>query len=543
MRKRAESFLPNRPETTRTCGFLTFHSLALKFCEQEREHFPFKLAEDFLCLEPQANKVAFEAGRRFEVDPRALRNYISLCKRSRVRPAEAVKTAEKEGKDEKLALAYKQYDRALRDNGQLDFDSCIVEMVGLLQKPDIRERWSYAWCMIDEGQDLDENQFLLAQALTTKHNNLLIVGDGGQNLYDFRGSRADLFLDMGQMFENVQTLYMGHNYRSSPEIVEICRAFGPVPELARHFTTTNPSGPKPVVTGYPSSGDESEAIVRAVQKMDLKQETVAVLCRVNRGLRATEDALSSAGIPYHVLGSSGFWSQPEIRALIAYLGCVVFPSDHNVLTALRAPFHPSKFIKKQEVAKQVKQQQVGDPNKPSAIKLLSENRNQAVNSFVHYIHSLMRYRGQPPSKVLGSLIQDLRAYDVYAEESPDSSPRENIGELLKISQRFTDLKEFLAYTIRASQASKSKKGVALATCHAAKGLEFDTVFLIAVQDGILPHAKAESLDGERNVFFVGISRAKRDLHISYAGAPSAFLKPLIVQKMDETVEGVEEVFA
>lgn len=531
----------------RVAGFLTFHSLALKFCEQEREHFPFKLAEDFLCLEPMANKFAFEAGRRFEVDAKRLRSYISLQKRSRIRPAEAIKTAEKDGKDEKLALAYKMYDRALREIGVLDFDSCVMEMVELLKDPDVRARWQYKFIQTDESQDMDENQWLLVKAMSDRYGSLLAVGDFGQNLYSFRGS-SDLFMDMGRLFNNVQTLFMGHNYRSSPEIVEICRTYGPVPELSQHFTTTNPSGPKPVVTGYPSSADEAEAIVKAVQKMDLKTESCAVIGRTNRCLRSAEDALSSAGVPYHVLGGSGFWQQTETKALIAYLGCVLYPSDHNILTALRSPFHPSKYAKKVEICRVIKQQQAGDPNKPSAYKLLSEyrssdaNQTKAVASFVHFIHTLTRYRGLPPAKVLGSLIQDLRASDAF-EDSSDNSPRENIAELIKMAGRYQDIKEFLSYAQRASQASKGKRGVAVSTVHGAKGLEWHTVFLIAVQDGVLPHSKAESMDSERNVLFVGVSRAARDLRISYAGAPSVFLRGLLVQKMDaETVADIDEVF-
>ena len=266
------------------------------------------------------------------------------------------------------------------------------------------------------------------------------------------------------------------------------------------------------------------------------EPTIAVLARTNRALRPVEDALSGAGVKYHTLSGSGFWSQAEVRAVLAYLGCALSFNDGNILTALRGPLWPSKFIKKVEVLSSVKARQKDDPNKPPALKLLSEYRGdaqqvKAVSGFVQFVYGLTRYRSQPATQALKSVIQDLKATDFYEEhETPDNSPRENLQELIRLSQKFSTLGEFLSYTKRATAASKGKRGVALATIHSAKGLEWDTVFVIAVQDGILPHAKSEDLMSEKNAFFVAVSRAKRNLRISYAGAPSIFLKDLIEHK-------------
>jgi len=517
----------------RIAGFSTFHSLALRFCEQERLNFPFELAEDFLCLEPQANKIAWEVGKRFEVDSRQLRQYVSLCKRQRIGATRAVKIAERDGKNEKLALAYKQYERALREKGLLDFDSLVLEMFNLMQSNDnVRSRWTYLHVQLDESQDLDDLQWSLVQLLYTTGGSLYAVGDGGQNLYNFRGA-SDTFLHMDRLFPDVQTLFLGQNFRSSPQVVEMCRKFGPVPMLAEKFFTTNPDGPVPDVIGYPSSVAEADAILKSVQKMDEKKISATVLARTNRALRQIEDTLSGAGVKYHILGRSGFYSQPEVKTVLAYLGCALSFNDGNILTALRGPLWPSKFIKKVEVLSSVKARQKDDPNKPPALKLLSEYRGdaqqvKAVSGFVQFIYGLTRYRSQPATQALKSVIQDLKAFDFYEEyETPDNSPRENLQELIRLSQRFSTLGDFLAYTRRATAASKGKRGVALATIHSAKGLEWDTVFVIAVQDGILPHAKSEDLMSEKNAFFVAVSRAKRNLRISYAGAPSIFLKDLI----------------
>ena len=539
MDDKARSFLPNLPTTDRICGFLTFHSLARRFCEQERLNFPFELAEDFLCLEPQANKIAWEAGKRFEVDARALRSYVSLCKRQRLSAKDAVKNAERDGKNEKLALAYKQYSRVLVEKGLLDFDSLVLEMLNLVcANEEVRARWIYQNIQLDESQDLDDLQWSLIERLYDPFGSLFAVGDGGQNLYNFRGA-SDLFLHMDRMFGDVQTLFLGQNFRSSPQVVDMCRRFGPVPMLAEKFFTTNPDGPVPDVIGYPSSADEAQAVLKVVQKMDEKKISAAVLARTNRATRSVEDALSGAGVKYHLLGKSGFWQQPELKTVLAYLGCAISFNDGNILTALRGPLWPSKFIKKVEVLGSIKAAQKNNPDNPPALKLLAEYRgdppqNKAVSGFVQFIYGMTRYRSQTPTAALKSIISDLKATDFYEEhETPDNSPRENLQELVRLSQRFSTLYDFLSYTKRATAASKGKKGCCLSTIHSAKGAEWDTVFVVAVQDGILPHAKSEDPASEKNAFFVAVSRAKRNLHISYAGAPSVYLKDLIVQKMEK----------
>lgn len=545
MRTRAEVHIPVQ-KTDRVSGWMTFHSLALQFCAIERDHFPFKLAEDVLCLEPIANKLSMEAGRKFELDPRNLRPYISLQKRNRIRPSEAIRQAEKLGKGEKLALAYKMYDSRLREIGQLDFDSLLFEMVDLLSIPPrgketperfaLTKRWQYKFVQSDESQDNDSQQWQLLRLLTQEHMNLLAVGDAGQNLYSFRGSSSELFMDMGSMFPGCQTLYLAKNHRSTPQIVSLCKQCGPIPELAEKFHSSNPDGPEPVIIGYPSAADEANAIASAVR--GLVKPEVAVLSRTNRVLRCIEDTFSTEGIKYYYQGRSGFWSQSEVKICLAYAQCAIFPTDAAAMTALRGPFHPSKYIKKTEVGAKVK----GRSGDASAIQFLSQYPDDKVRSFVHFLGGLRRYRDVPAQKAFQSILVDLRAFDYYEEEeTADNSPVDNIRELSRIAGRFSHLKEFLDYTRRASQASKKKEGICVSTVHAYKGSEADTVYFVSVNDGILPHARSESIEEERNVFFVGISRAKRNLTISYSGIRSPFLDTIINQREQADIEAVFEM--
>jgi DNA helicase-2/ATP-dependent DNA helicase PcrA len=544
MRDRAEALVPVR-KTDRVSGWMTFHSLALRFCEHERGLFPFKLAESVLLPEPLANKVASDAAKKYDLDFRTLRSYISLQKRNRVRPKDALKEAEKAGKGEKSALAYKMYDARLREIGQLDFDSMIQEMVELLSTPPrgketperfaLTQRWQYQFVQSDESQDNDALQWALLRLMTQQHGNLLAVGDAGQNLYSFRGSSSEMFMDMGSVFSGCKTLYLAQNYRSTPEVTEFCKAVGPVPDLAEKFFSTNPHGPEPVITRFASNAQEAEAVAKLVSERD--GATSAILARTNRGLRPLEDQLSLLGVPYHLLGKSGFWSQPEIRVCLGYLACTQFPSDGAVKAALAGSFLPSRYIRKTELKKALEKK----PEDKSVMQFLARHPDEAVSKFVHFLDKIRKYRDHTPKDALTNLLSELKAYEYYKEEeNADNSPVENLQEIQRLSARYSSIKEFLAYTIRASHASKGKKGVCLATIHAAKGGEWDSVYVVAVQDGILPHAKSESLAEEANCFFVAVSRAKTNLHISYAGQPSQFLAPFLKPEVDLTME---EVFA
>lgn len=271
-------------------------------------------------------------------------------------------------------------------------------------------------------------------------------------------------------------------------------------------------------------------------------KTVAILARTNRALMPFEAALTEAGVKYHLVGRSGFWNQPEVKAVLAYLGCVLYPADWLIAAAIRAPFWPSKFLPKTKLLVALKDA-VDDPFSahdywgyltkcPEAlvdIKNLSSTRD-----FTSFVHSLSRYRDLKPDDALKSVIQALKAVEYYREDEYqiDSDPVENLVELTKLASRHSSIKGFLDYTRRASAASKNKKGVALATCHAAKGLEFHTVYLVGCQEGMMPHSKATDLEEERAVFFVACSRAEQELHISYSGQPSPFLVKYIQQQKE-----------
>jgi DNA helicase-2/ATP-dependent DNA helicase PcrA len=247
-------------------GSRTFHSLALAFAQEERNEFPYRLAEFPLATEPVAYRIASESGRRFNIDARRLRPVISLWKRGVFSPAQAIRMAEQSGNTSKIneALAYKEYDRRSKEAGVLDFDGLIQEMVVLLRKPEVRSRWIFDWLQLDEAQDMSISEWNLAKLLSGK--SVIAVGDTSQGIYGFRGSEPKLFVNMDDLFPGTTTLYLGCNYRSTPEVIDFIKPHAYDASLANKFWTPNASGPAPQIKGFQSPREEAIWVLSKIKE-------------------------------------------------------------------------------------------------------------------------------------------------------------------------------------------------------------------------------------------------------------------------------------
>lgn len=272
-------------------------------------------------------------------------------------------------------------------------------------------------------------------------------------------------------------------------------------------------------------------------------KTVAILSRTNLGLRPFESALTEAKIPYHLVGKSGFWADSAVKSCLAYLGCVIWPADWLVAGAIRAPFWPSKYLPKTTLLAALKK-----PAHPTDVTMLThwamltvcpeklvESKNlSALRDFTTFIHSLSRFRDLPAVDALKQVLVSLKAVEYFhdEEQTADNNPLENISELVKLAAKHGSVKEFLDYCRRASAASKSKKGVMLSTIHSFKGAEADVVYIVGCQEGQMPHSKATDLAEEKSIFFVGASRPRHRLVITYSGQPSPFLSSVVQCKKE-----------
>lgn len=522
LRSRIESVMGSIA-TERLCGNLTFHSFALAVCSKEYENFPFTLLSNPLATEGQCAKIGYEVAAKHGVNYRLLRSWISLQKRSRIDPQTAINRAEQQSENLKLALAYKKYDAALYQNGCLDFDSLILETVKLFEsRPDILEQYSYQYVSADEVQDCDILQWRLLELLSQKHGNLLVVGDERQAVYSWRGGHAELFRDMDQRFQNVQTLFLPTNYRSTQKIIEYVKKTAPPSELIDKLNTPNEEGIEPVISFYSAPAREAQEVVNKIQQ---QQGTVAVLARTNFALRPIEDVLADREIKYYYLGDSGFYNRSEIKSVLAYLQCVVAITDASLCTAIRSPFWPSKYIKKKQTLDTIKAKK----GEQTAWEVLNSeaSSNRAIQEFVNFIRGRIAYRQLPAKDAVAYVLRDLKASEYYHEEEAidaDNNPVENLKELVRVATKYATLKEFLDFIRRVQAASRRRTGIVLATGHAAKGREWSHVHLVQICEGMLPHKRSTDIEEEGNIFYVMSSRAEKTLHISYTGTPSRFLK-------------------
>jgi DNA helicase-2/ATP-dependent DNA helicase PcrA len=263
MRTRAKA---KESTAERPSGFRTFHSLALSFAQIERGHFPYTLASFPLAVED--GLYAVEAVRKYRVNYKDLRTYISHQKRKRIAPDQAIADAADQ-KQINLAMAYRMYDQQCCKHGVLDFDSLIVEMVNLLESnAGVRGRWQYKFVQTDESQDSDWLQWRAVQLMSEKYGNVFAVGDAGQCIFEWRSAHPELFLNMEKMFPNVKKLFLAKNHRSTKEIVSLVRELGPVKELAERFYTENEQGAAPRITRYDNNYAEAEGVVEEIKRLN-----------------------------------------------------------------------------------------------------------------------------------------------------------------------------------------------------------------------------------------------------------------------------------
>jgi DNA helicase-2/ATP-dependent DNA helicase PcrA len=507
----------------RLCGFVTFHSLCLSICIAEKDNFSFKLADFPLATESQANKLISTAATKYQVDFKRLRGYISRQRRNGVSPKEAVKEAEAAGEYQLYALAYKYYEFSLREAKLLDFDAMLFEVIILLQNSvELRDKYSWEFIMIDEAQDCCAQDYKLIKLISEKHQNLYFVGDSNQSIFGFRGSDSSLFQNIQELFPTVQKLSLRKNHRSTKAIVSYLNTIAPEPD---NFYTDNTEGVEPVITKYASSSDEAMSVVTHAKANP--KATMAVLARTNFALRSIEDALNMEGIKYKLINNSGFWAQPEVRTVCAYVQSILFPSNYALDQIIRGSFHPTKYLKRKEILFYLKEKTENFNTYWSGLLAYSpseSSQQRAVSNLVNFLLSLQRLKYAAPKEAVQKVLASLNAFESLEEEVIDNSPIENLKELERIAARFSTIQDFVNFTFKASAASKSRSGVVLATCHAAKGLEFPTVFFVAVNEGVIPHAKSTDKREEANTFFVGCSRAENQLFISYTGQPSEFLQ-------------------
>jgi len=482
--------------------------------------------------------------------PRAIRSQISGAKNKLV---DAAAYAQAQGSvfEETAAAVYELYEKRMLEANAMDFDDLLVRTVNALELSDeARERWlrTFRHVLVDEYQDTNHAQYRLLQLLTSEHGNLMVVGDEDQSVYGFRHADIRNILDFERDFPDAEVVKLEQNYRSTQTILSAANA---VVERNRERRPkqlwTEIAGGEPVQLSELSDEHEEARwvageIERLAEEEGLKREDVAVFYRTNAMSRVLEDTLVRFELPYQVIGGTKFYERAEVKDAVAYLSLLANPADQ--VSFARIVNSPRRGIGNTSQGRLVAYANTsGLPiwevaGQADNVPGLGAAAVKAVERFHETMEGLRaRVDDSPVSTLLEAVLQESGYLDALAaERTVEAEGRaENLEELVGMAAEFdsnrelegeaadlTPLEEFLQQISLYTQQDELRAEeslITLMTLHNAKGLEYDTVFLVGCEDGAFPHMRAleeGSEEEERRLCYVGITRARRRLYMTWA---------------------------
>ena len=482
-------------------GFIgTFHS----FCLMLLKRFGHYLGYDhnFIIYDDDdktslLKKICQETKLGIKITPSTAEYKISSAKNNLVDPSTYNQMATSEY-EQAIAKIYFLYQQTLKKNNAMDFDDLIFNAVTLLKNyPDalsyFQDRFKYF--LVDEFQDTNAAQYELAKLLASKNKNITVVGDFCQSIYSWRGAEIANLFKFETDFSGSRKFHLEQNYRSTQNILnfayDIISANQTHPIL--NLFTNNNGGDE--VDKMQLNNEQEEAIFIASRvgrengQVDLNN--FAVLYRINAQSRVIEEALLHYGIPYILIGGVRFYERAEIKDILSYLRLVINPVE--------------------EVS----------------LKRANNIGKKRYQKFQELYSTIKDYRQFTTDELLRKIINTTGYLSLYNQDDADDQARiENIKELRSVAKQFPDLSQFLdavalveSEYFESEKNAKNKNGIKLMTLHQAKGLEFDTVFIVGVEEGLLPHSRSiydqHELEEERRLFYVGITRARKKLYITY----------------------------
>jgi DNA helicase II / ATP-dependent DNA helicase PcrA len=567
MKDRVYSMVGDR---ARDIWLSTFHAFCARFLRQEIDHLPgynrnFVIYDsgDSIALIKQCLKELNLDDKHYP--PNGVQASISNAKNVLEDPR-AFAAAADSFHQQKVAEIYELYQKRLRLNNALDFDDLLMLSVRLLQDtPEVLAKYQekFRYILIDEYQDTNRAQYLLARLLAAKHRNIFVVGDIDQSIYAWRGADIRNILDFEADYPDARVIKLEQNYRSTQNILEAANTVieNNLDRKPKSLWTENPAGES--ITHYLAMDERDEA--RYITDNIVKQNTIyrvpykdlAVLYRTNAQSRVVEEAFMRGGIPYTIVGGVKFYERKEIRDILAYLRVIFNPAD--AVSLLRVINVPRRGIGDTSIARLTEYANSNGltlfdaVSNPDAVAgLMKKARHQLGDLAVLIFNFTAKAQTLSVAKLIETVMRDSGYLaELENEQTPQAEARiENLKELLSVAKEFAageledNLENFLSHVALVSDidsADTSGDRVTLMTLHSAKGLEFPIVFLAGLEEGIFPHARTlmneTEVEEERRLCYVGITRARRKLFVSNARLrtiygnsvmypPSRFLKEI-----------------
>ena len=532
----------------------TFHSLCVRILRRNIRHLGYPAAFAIYDRGDQQS-VARAALREIKVGSALLRpgdliHMIGRWKTRSVRPDQAAASAETD-KEHLAAAAYRRYQNALRAAGAVDFDDLLLYTEEVFRRfPEVRreEAARFDHLLVDEYQDTNGSQYRIVKALAAEHRNLCVVGDDDQSIYGWRGAEVAHILQFQRDWPNAKTVRLETNYRSTREILAWANRlirFNKLryPKLLRSTCRGEP----PRILQLDDEQTEAETVVNEIrsriQAKRRRPRDFTILFRTNEQPRAFEMELRRAEIPYVLVGGQSFYDRKEVRDVLAYLKLLVNPRDE--VSLLRVVNTPARGIGQTTVTRLL-ETAVGSGKSvwdvlPKASRL-GKTSPPAIRAIDEFRELINRYRGRAKSKslvdVAGGLIEEIGYREELARLYPEAQEQQDrwasveqvvnaLGGYCRGVAKPT-LAGFLHEVALTGydddhdkESQLERNAVALMTLHAAKGLEFPEVYMVGLEEGLLPHrrsvdAAGEGIDEERRLCYVGITRAQRRLTLTLA---------------------------
>lgn len=578
MRERVAKLLGENPDNRSFMPFMgTFHSICVRLLRQDGDYV--HVPKNFVIFDESDRTATIkQISKQLMVDEkafpaRAMSGLISAAKNEMMTPAQYEGMARSPAQ-KTAAQIYPLYQKALKDANALDFDDLISRTVHMLEAhKEVKDKWQkqFNYIMIDEYQDTNTAQYKLVKLLTNSHNNIAVVGDDWQSIYSWRGADFRNILNFEKDYPKCTVIKLEQNYRSTKHILDAAHAVitkNQQRSEKKLWTDSNDGLPVQIIP-VNSERSEGEAIVRRIKNgVDggRKFSDYAVLYRTNAQSRSVEEIFIQYGIQYRIIGGVRFYDRKEIKDIMAYLRLIYQAED--VVSFERIVNVPARGIGTKSLLEFRSWQQINGLSLDQALGRATEcdtitpKARKALAELADMLVTLREIaQDTTVTGLLDSLIRRIDYYHYLNDGSAQGEAREeNVKELLSVAQAYQDVGldgflEEVSLISDVDQADFNTDAVTLMTIHGAKGLEFPIVFMVGMEETVFPHSRALydqfEMEEERRLCYVGMTRAKQELYMSYASSrllyggmqhnpPSRFLSEINPEVMSTASSGFSE---
>lgn len=516
----------------------TFHSICARILRQDIQRIGY--GDNFVIYDDSEQAAVIRAAiERLNLDdkaytPKSVLSQISKAKSRGLTPEKFIQQA-MGYQQENVGRLFDIYQKQLKSQNALDFDDLLLLTVQLLDKePEVRERYRarFKHVLVDEYQDTNRTQYELVSHFANE--NLTVVGDVDQSIYSFRAADFSIIMDFQKDYPDARLIKLEENYRSTKKILNAANAVieNNTQRYPKELRTSNPEGELITLYSAPDERAEANWVVSQILRLrgNRKPSDFAVLYRTNAQSRALEEGFHRSGLPYRLFGGMKFYERKEIKDVLAYVRLTFNPKDDAAFS--RVANVPRRGVGQTSLEKIQEAAYSRGVSMLEAVEQgvdLGTKQSRAMTAFAGIIRGLSL--STSPTELLERILSESGYQaELEADRTPEGQARvENVRELLSVAQDFeresedTSMAAFLTQMALVSDLDSMKEeedAVTLMTLHSSKGLEFPVVFLCGMEEGLFPHKRTldapDELEEERRICYVGITRAREKLSLTYA---------------------------